>query len=250
MLPRVIGHRGAAAVAPENTIAGIEAAAEAGVSWVEFDVRLTADDVPVMLHDETLRRTTGDRRPLGAVPYREIAALDAGAWFSPRFIGEPLATLDAALGALARLGLGGNVEIKPDRARAGRVARAVIDSVNCHSAEGVPPVLISSLDERMLAAIRHIDGNVPLALVLRRRRRGWRRIAGHLGCVTLHCRDTWIGRGDVERFRAAGFGVAVFTVNDPARAAELIGFGALGVFTDRPGDLIRRLSGPAECPAA
>lgn len=238
MLPRVIGHRGAAAVAPENTLAGIRAAADAGATWVEFDIRLTADDVCILLHDDTLKRTTGDRRKIAAVSYAEIAGLDAGGWFAPQFAGEALPTLDQALDDLGRLDLGANIEIKPDPHRADRVAASLMDSLaNQPAARGVP-VLISSLDERMLEAVRRLDRDIPLGLLLRRRRRNWREIAERLGCVTVHCRQTWVGQRDIDRFSAAGFGVAAFTVNDPARAIALIQMGISAVFTDCPADLL------------
>ena len=79
--PRLIGHRGAAALAPENTLASIRAAAEAGVQWIEFDAKLAGDGVPVLMHDETLDRTTTGSGPVAALGSRDLAALDAGAWF-------------------------------------------------------------------------------------------------------------------------------------------------------------------------
>ena len=238
MLPRVIGHRGAAAVAPENTLAGIRAAADAGAAWVEFDVRNTADDVCVLLHDDTLNRTTGDRRKIAKVTAAELAGLDAGRWFSPKFAGERLPTLDQAIGELGRLGLGANIEIKPDPRRADRVAASVIQALRENPAAGDVPVLISSLDERMLEAVRRLDQDVPIGLLLRRRRRNWRSIADGLGCATLHCRQSWLGPRDVDRYVEAGFAVAVFTVNDRAQADALFQMGVSAVFTDCPADLL------------
>lgn len=250
MLPRVIGHRGAAAVAPENTLAGIRAAADAGAAWVEFDIRLTEDDVCILLHDDTLKRTAGDRRKIASVCYPEIAGLDAGGWFAPQFAGEGLPTLDQALGELARLGLGANIEIKPDPHRADRLAASLMNSLRNHPAAGDVPILISSLDERMLQAVRRLDRDVPLGLLLRRRRRNWREIAERLGCVTVHCRQTWLGQRDIDRFLDAGFGVAAFTVNDPAQAIALIEMGIAGVFTDCPADLLGPVAALAEPGAA
>lgn len=241
MLPRVIGHRGAAAVAPENTLAGIRAAAEAGAAWVEFDIRNTADDVCVLLHDDTLKRTAGDRRKIAAVSSAEIAGLDAGGWFAPQFAGETLPTLDQTLDELGRLGLGANIEIKPDPRRADRVAASLMGSLRNHPAGRDVPALISSLDERMLEAVRRLDRDVPLGLLLRRRRRNWREIAERLGCMTVHCRQTWLAQHDIDRFLDAGFGVAAFTVNDAARAVALFEMGTAAVFTDCPGDLLETI---------
>ena len=114
-LPRVIGHRGAAAAAPENTLVSLQKAKELGASWVEFDVKLTRDGVPILMHDERLERTTDGRGEVALTTLNDLQKLDAGGWFGPAFRGEPVPTLEAALALCAELGLGINVEIKPVR---------------------------------------------------------------------------------------------------------------------------------------
>ncbi|HMV07072.1 MAG TPA: glycerophosphodiester phosphodiesterase family protein, partial [Accumulibacter sp.] len=95
-LPHVLAHRCGGALAPENTLAGLRLAARLGFSAVEFDVMLSADGTPWLLHDETLERTTNGRGPLAATADRVLAGLDAGAAHHPAFAGEPLPTLAAA----------------------------------------------------------------------------------------------------------------------------------------------------------
>src|SRR5712692_9179692 len=114
-LPRVIGHRGAAASAPENTLAGLRRAKALGCAWVEFDVRLTGDGALVLCHDPSLDRTTSGT---GAVSAQSLAAIrdcDAGSWFAPAFAGERVPTLEEVLLLAAELDLGTNIEIKSDR---------------------------------------------------------------------------------------------------------------------------------------
>jgi glycerophosphoryl diester phosphodiesterase len=84
-LPKIIGHRGAADYAPENTIEGIHTAADMGVEWVELDVKLTKDQVPVLFHDETLERTTNSAGNVRDFTLSELKELDAGSWFSDGF---------------------------------------------------------------------------------------------------------------------------------------------------------------------
>ena len=96
-LPRIMGHRGAAGRAPENTLAGLRAAADMGATWVEFDVMLSGDGVPVLFHDDNLKRTTGRNAHMAETPFADLAALEAGAWFAPAFAGEPIPALEAAL---------------------------------------------------------------------------------------------------------------------------------------------------------
>ena len=114
--PRLIGHRGAAALAPENTLVSIRAAAESGVSWIEIDAKLARDDVPVLIHDSTLDRTTTSLGPVVAKTSAELGRLDAGSKFDPRFAGEPIPTLQQCLDECRRLGLGlGNCRWRPAR---------------------------------------------------------------------------------------------------------------------------------------
>ena len=128
-LPRVIGHRGAAGRAPENTLAGLRHAAQLGASWVEFDVRLSADGAPVVMHDSTLRRTTGAPGRVSTTPMETLASLDAGAWFDPRFAGECVPSLEAALGCARELGLGAIVELKPAPGRAADLVESALRAI-------------------------------------------------------------------------------------------------------------------------
>ena len=113
-LPRIIGHRGVAAYAPENTLEGLHTAADMGVEWVEFDVKITKDHVPILFHDDTLERTTnGGDRPVAECTYDEIRALEAGSWFGESFAGIKIPTLEEALEVLIEHDLGLNLEIKP-----------------------------------------------------------------------------------------------------------------------------------------
>src|SRR6266545_5338922 len=94
--PRVVGHRGGGALAPENTLAGIRMAAAMGFGGVEFDVMLSVDGVPVLIHDETLERTTDGRGAVADTPYDALTRLDAGSWFDARFRGERIPSFELA----------------------------------------------------------------------------------------------------------------------------------------------------------
>ena len=106
-LPAVIGHRGAAAYAPENTLEGIREAARRGARWVEFDAKLTGDGVVILMHDDTLDRTTNGRGPVAQASYREIGLLDAGAWFGAAWRGTRVPRLADALALLVESGYAG-----------------------------------------------------------------------------------------------------------------------------------------------
>jgi glycerophosphoryl diester phosphodiesterase len=247
-LPPVIGHRGAAALAPENTLAGLRAAAAAGARWVEFDVKLTADGTPVLMHDETLERTTDGRGKVAATPAATIAALDAGAWFGAGFAGERVPTLIEAIGELGRLGLGANIEIKPCRGREAATAAAVVEVVARHWPAALPAPLISSFAPKCLAVARDRAPALPRGLLVRRLPRDWRRQVDALGCASINLGQGFASRRAIAAVRAAGLRVVIWTVNEPVAARRLLAAGADAVITDRPEAV---LGGPRQAaPAA
>jgi glycerophosphoryl diester phosphodiesterase len=238
-LPLVIGHRGAAARAPENTLAGLRRARALGVAWVEFDVRLTADGVPVLCHDARLDRTTDGAGPVSARSLATIRQNDAGSWFGPAFAGEKVPTLDEALALAAELGLGVNIEVKADRGREYATAAAVADTIN-RLGPAPPPLLVSSFLTAAVAALREL---VPLAargVLFRSVPGSWAEIAKRLGAAVIGADHRCLRPGRVAEIRAAGYPVAAFTVNDPARARQLFAWGVTSVFSDVP-DMILRL---------
>src|SRR5262245_61294333 len=109
--PRLVAHRGGGALAPENTLAGLRLAARLGYAGTEFDVKLSADGVPVLMHDDTLDRTTSGFGPVAPASLAELQDLDAGSWFGRAFTGERVPTYAAAAEACRALKLWANVEI-------------------------------------------------------------------------------------------------------------------------------------------
>src|SRR5215470_3293441 len=95
--PRALGHRGGGVLAPENTLIGLRFARHRGYAGVEFDAKLTRDGVPILMHDDTLDRTSNGAGPVAASDWKDLRQLDAGSWLDRRFAGEPIPTLEAAL---------------------------------------------------------------------------------------------------------------------------------------------------------
>jgi glycerophosphoryl diester phosphodiesterase len=113
--PRLCAHRGAGKLAPENTLAAFRLGHSHGYRMVEFDVKLSADGVAFLLHDDTLDRTTNGRGRADAHTWRELSQLDAGSWHSPAYAGEPLPTLAAVARWSLAHDVAVNIEIKPTR---------------------------------------------------------------------------------------------------------------------------------------
>ncbi|MGE0096604.1 MAG: glycerophosphoryl diester phosphodiesterase [Alphaproteobacteria bacterium] len=239
VFPPVIGHRGAARHAPENTLAGLRAAACMGVTCVEFDVRLTRDGVPVLFHDDTVERTTDGQGRLGALTLAQVRRLDAGSWFAPRFASEPVPTLVEAIKALARLDLAANIELKPEEAQGAAMARAVLGVLRKSWPRERPRPLLSSFDWSALATLAAEDAAWPRGLLIRNPRQpDWRAWAVRIGAAAIHCGARGLDRAGVETLLAAGLPVAVYTVNDARRARNLWKWGVDAIFTDDPARLL------------
>lgn len=232
--PRVVGHRGAAGHAPENTIAGLRKAAALGATWVEFDVVLTGDGVPVLLHDDTLDRTTNGTGNIADMNLDEIRSLDAGSWFSKDFASERIPTLAEVIPLLESLGLGANIEIKPTDGREAETGRIVAEFVAAAWPNTLRAPLFSSFRPEAVAAAQAAAPAIPRGLLLRRLREGWQDQARRLDCVSIHCNQRYIRRDDAAQVRDAGYRFLAYTVNDGKRARQLFDMGVESVFSDYP----------------
>jgi glycerophosphoryl diester phosphodiesterase len=233
-LPPVIGHRGAAAHAPENTLAGFRVAKALGCGWVEFDVRLTADGAPVVCHDDRLDRTTGARGRISQLPLSAIRQFDAGH-------GERIPTLDEALALCGELGLGANVEIKAERGRGPATAVAVAACLA--RLANPPPILISSFLGAAVAEAARQAPAVPRAMLWRKIPRSWEKTAARLGCATIHAGQADLTAAMAAEVAAAGYRLLVYTVNDASRARQMFGWGVASVFSDTPDIILAALAG-------
>ena len=239
--PQVIGHRGAAAAAPENTLAGLRKAKKLGASWVEFDVKLTRDGVPILMHDRRLERTTNGRGPVALTTLAELEKLDAGGWFGPEFRGERVPTFEAALALCAELGLGINVEIKPCPGRESETARATVETLRRCWPDPLPAPLISSARPACLGVARDLAPELPrgyLAVALPRR---WRDALETYRCSTLNLSARRLGPFQRAALVAAGVPLLLYTVNNPRRARRLLEAGVAAIFTDRVAEVLNAL---------
>jgi glycerophosphoryl diester phosphodiesterase len=230
--PRLCAHRGAGKLAPENTLTAMRVGHAHGYVMVEFDVKLAADKVAFLLHDATLERTTSGRGRADALPWRELSRLDAGGWHSAKYAGEKLPTF-ASIARWARAhGVACNVEIKsmPGRERETGAAVALDAAALWRDAE-VPP-LLSSFDEASLMAARDAAPQLPRALLLDELPGNWLDRLRAIECVALDADHEALSAEIVKASHRGGFRVCCFTPNDPARVAELAGWGVDTIITD------------------
>lgn len=234
--PSLYVHRCGGALAPENTLAGLHIAGRLGCAAVEFDVMLSADGVPVVIHDETLARTAGRQGRVSRMAAAELLAVDVGQTFHPAFRGETLPSFESVLAACAGLGLVANVEIKPAQGFEVETGRGVGDML-VRRKHGVD-VLLSSFSAEALEAAAQRAPDLPRALLTETYSAAAQARALQLGCGGLNLGRRGLLPEHVRQAAAAGLHVLVYTVNDAPEAARLKAWGVTGVFSDRP-DLIR-----------
>lgn len=238
--PRIIAHRCGGALAPENSLAGMFIAARLGILAVEFDVMLSADGVPLLIHDETLERTTDGEGPVAEKTAARLLALDAGVRHHRAFAGERLPTFRDALETCLKLGLSANVEIKPAVGHEVQTGLAVAQSVreflaDCADAQRLP-LLFSSFSESALDAARidvSIAGAPARALLFEKVPGDWPDRLRRLDCHSLHCAAATLQPEQLAEIRAAGLPLACYTVNRAEEAERLFAAGVTAIFSDR-----------------
>ena len=230
---RVIAHRGGASHAPENTLAAFARAGKSGVSWIECDVALLGDGTPIIFHDATFDRTTNGSGTLARHDMAYVQKLDAGSWFSPEFKDEPIPTLSCALETFERIGLHANLELKVHGDEGDRLADAV--AAHLRERPGLADrLIVSSFDHTALGGFRRRDETTAVALLYGQVTPDWPNTAAALGATGIFASHRRTKRDIVEAVRSAGLFFGVFTINDPAIAAPLWGWGVTSVFTDDP----------------
>ena len=240
-LPKIIGHRGAAAHAPENTLVGLRKAAALGVTWVEFDVMLTQDRVPVMHHDHDLSRTAGLAQLVAHTHYHDLGTLDAGRWFHGDFAGETIPTLSQVFALLAELGLGANLEIKPAPEREAETAEVVVTVLKRNWPAELPPPLISSFQDRCLEVAKSLAPEIARGHLFETLPGDWQERVAPLDCCCVHPKHNHLDGETISAIQAAGYRVVTSTVNEPERAALLDGWGVDSIITDDPPAIVAAL---------
>src|SRR6185437_6709530 len=199
-LPGVIGHRGAMVYAPENTIAAFREARKRGAAWVEIDVKLTADGVPVVLHDDSLKRTMGVDRLVAATPRAELPA--------------EVPTFEQAIACFLELGLGCNVEIKPCEGHEAETARVAVGTLR-----------------RCWPAAQAAAPEFARALLVSELGEDWRARAEAVGAVGMNVGRRKLTAEGALAVKRAGYVLSVWTVNDPDEARAIVGMGADCIIT-------------------
>jgi glycerophosphoryl diester phosphodiesterase len=225
-LPRWIAHRGGGALAPENTLAGIRLAARMGFPAVEFDVMLSGDGTPVLIHDETLERTTNGQGLVCQTPDTQLFALDAG-------YGERIPRYSDAVAVCREYGLLANVEIKPAAGFERQTAEAVARLSNGLWQGAAVQPLLSSFSLEALEIARDLAPQIPRGVLFDHVPADWLETVRRLQAVTLHCAADDLSDAVLAEANENGIPVLCYTVNTEMAAKSIFERGVSAVFTDR-----------------
>ncbi|WP_133138564.1 glycerophosphoryl diester phosphodiesterase [Legionella genomosp. 1] len=231
---RVIGHRGAAGYAPENTLASFDRALSLGCTAVEFDIMLTADGEPFVFHDENLKRTTNGRGELGLVNADYVKTLDAGSWFSKQFKSEKVLHFRDLIKWLVFSNVTANIEIKPYPGTAEQTAITVLSYINRHWPQSKEMPLVSSFDLNVLSLCHSLSPELPLGLLLHHWDDEWLKKARELHCYSIHVNKKILTAERVKEIKDNGYRLFVYTVNWKRQAKKLLDWGVDAVFSDYP----------------
>jgi len=230
----LLGHRGAAAEAPANTVPAFHRAMEAGAEGVELDVHLTRDGHVVVIHDDTVRAVTGAPGRVREMDLAAIQQLDAGSYFGPAFAGVRIPTLDEVLGAVGPTAVV-NIELKGTRVASEGLEREVVRTVHAHRMED--RVIASSFNPFRLWRLRSLDPRIPRAMLHGPQAPAFVRGLWSLPLVqpdALHPHYSMVNEAYMARARQWGVRVNVWTVDDPTEARRLVHLGVDAIITNDP----------------
>ncbi len=223
--PKIVAHRGGGALAPENTLGAIRLGAAMGFKGVEFDVMLAGDGTPVVIHDETVERTTNGRGEVSKLTYAELVRLKIGET-------EKIPKFEEAARLCRELGVWTNVEIKPAKGHERATGLAVAPLAReLWRGAALPPVL-SSFSLEALEAARDAAPELPRGYLVDKVPDDWNSAMRRLGCVALHCNCKEVEEKTISEIHAAGYWVLLWTVNQPETAKRMFAWGADCLVTD------------------
>lgn len=240
----VIGHRGASAYYPENTMVAFRAAYEMGAEMVELDVLLSKDGVPVVIHDETLKRTTNGKGNVHDYTLAELKQLDAGSWFGKKFAGEKIPTLEEVI-QFAKGTIALNIEIKTEAVRNdlhGGIEEKSLALVKKYDMQ--EHVLFSSFDFRAIEHLRELDGEIATALLYEKKqskRKSPVQLSREYRSMAFNCSRKQLSEKWMDSLRESGIPVFIYTVNKEKEMKRLIDMGVSGIFSDKP-DVLRQVA--------
>lgn len=239
----VIAHRGASAYAPENTMSAFKLAVEMQAEMIELDITFSKNGVPIVIHDETLDRTTEASGLVKDFTSHELKDFEAGEWFSDQFDGEPIPTLKEVL-EYAKDKIAVNIEIKTESVTDYPEAGIVDVTVRTVKELGMEDqVIISSFDYRVMKHLEVLAPEIPKAILYEKSQSGDKlpsELVKEYNVDAFNCSHRELSEEWIKDLNEQQIPFYIYTVNDESKMKEIISKGASGIFSDKP-DLLRKL---------
>lgn len=230
MFPKIIGHRGIPHLAPENTMASFEAAIRNGADGLETDVQLTRDSELVLIHDETLQRTTSGKGLVSAHTLKELKSLDAGGWFSPAFKDEKIPMLRELLAFVSGRELLINIEIKSGVIPYSGIEQKLMDML--HEFHFSKNVIISSFNHYALVTCKDIDSTIKTGILYTAGLYKPWAYAKTVGADALHPLFHSVRPDTIGGMRQSGLLINPYTVDKPDDMKNMVTLGVSGIITN------------------
>lgn len=230
-MTKVIAHRGASAEAPENTLAAFQLAIEQGADGIELDVHMTKDGELVVIHDETLERTTTGKGCIVAHTYQQISSYDAGSWFSDRHAKERVPRLVDVLELLKGKNLLLNIELKTGYVQYPGIEEKLIELLAEYNSQDV---IVSSFNHYSLRSLKKIAPHIPIGLLYMEGLVEPWLYAQRLGAHSLHPLYLNIMPELVIGCKQADIKLFPWTVDDTGVMQQIHNAGVDGIITNKP----------------
>ncbi len=239
--PAVVGHRGAMGSCPENTLGSFGRAADEGADWIELDVHLSRDGVAVVLHDETLERTTSGRGRVDRHSAAQLARLDAGSWYGAAWAAERVPTLEEALAWAKGRGVGVEIEIKNGPVEHVGIEAAVVAAL---ARTGMTEeALVISFDHTTVKRVKTLSRRTLTGVLYACRPVDELGLARRARADVLLPHWSFVTEASVAAAHGAGLAVATWTTSEKAVVRDLLAAGVDAITTDHPGAVRRIVTG-------
>ncbi|WP_375749765.1 glycerophosphodiester phosphodiesterase family protein [Vibrio sp. HN007] len=230
----IVGHRGAAALAPENTMAGIKKAAKLGCQWIETDTHLSGDNVPVIFHDQTVDRCTNGTGKVSELSAKQLRELDAGSWFADDFVGERIPTLEELLSYCKDQNMGINLELKVyDLKSVEQLVEqvgVVIEKVSFDTRN----LLLSSFSIEAVKECKRVFPDIRVGLITEDATLAYLDEIKPLNLYSVHVDQKILSNEMAKTLTALGYELNIWTLNDATKAAHFKSIGVEHIITDDP----------------
>ncbi len=231
----VTGHRGASGLAPENTISAMLKAIEVGADYSELDVQETSDGILVLMHDNSLTRTTGLEKNMWEVDYASLTALEAGAWFDSKFTGEAIPLLESVIDTVrGKMKL--NIELKYNK-HDKRLAERVVELVE--RKDFIAECILTSFNFEAIDKVRKLNKTIKVGYIFSKMPDDVDVFTSDVDLLSVNYK--LVDKEFVEKAHANKKDIHVWTVNKPEEMQRLINLGVESIITDRPDILVNLL---------